>query len=96
MTAYEFFCVLLQIVYLTLMSNIITATVKHLSLIYKIVAMLVTAALIVVMFPHTHHGEHYDYKVGAVWRGADLVAPYDFAVMLTADELPLPVENEEA
>ncbi len=87
MTAYEFFCVLLQIVYLTLMSNIITATVKHLSLIYKIVAMLVTAALIVVMFPHTHHGEHYDYKVGAVWRGADLVAPYDFAVMLTADEL---------
>lgn len=69
------------------MSNIITATVKHLSLIYKIVAMLVTAALIVVMFPHTHHGEHYDYKVGAVWRGADLVAPYDFAVMLTADEL---------
>ena len=68
------------------MTNILTATVKRLSLIYKIVAMLVTAFLIVILFPHTRHGEHYDYKVGAVWRGADLVAPYDFAVMLTPDE----------
>lgn len=76
------------------MSNIITATVKRLSLIYKIVAMLVTAVLIVIMFPHTRHGEHYDYKVGAVWRGADLTAPYDFAVMMSADELRLEQDAE--
>ena len=56
--------------------------------------MLVTAALIVVLFPHTHHGEHYDYKVGAVWRGATLTAPYDFAVMLTADETRAAEEAE--
>ena len=69
------------------MKKVLTAIVKHLSLIYKIVLMLATAVVIVVLFPHTHHGEHYDYKVGAVWRGNDLVAPYDFAVMRTPDEL---------
>ena len=76
------------------MSNVLTATVKRLSLIYRIVAMLITAILVVVVFPHTRHGEHYDYKVGAVWRGADLVAPYDFAVMLTADETRAAEEAE--
>lgn len=69
------------------MGNILTSTVKRLSLLYKILMMLVTSALIVVIFPHTRHGEHYDYKVGAVWRGSDLVAPYDFAVIKTPDKL---------
>ncbi len=76
------------------MKSVLTSTVKRLSLIYKVVTMLVTSLLIVVLFPHTHHGEHYDYKVGAVWRGADLVAPYDFAVMLSADELATEQEAE--
>ena len=76
------------------MKSVLTATVKRLSLIYRIVIMLVTAILIVVLFPHTRHGEHYDYKVGAVWRGADLVAPYDFAVMLSSDELATEQEAE--
>lgn len=64
-----------------------TSTVKRLPLLYKVLAMLVTALLIVVIFPHTRHGVHYDYKVGAVWRGADLTAPYDFAVLKSADEI---------
>ena len=76
------------------MKSVLTATVKRLSLIYRIVIMLVTAVLIVVLFPHTRHGEHYDYKVGAVWRGADLTAPYDFAVMLSNDELATEEEAE--
>ena len=54
--------------------------------------MLVTAALIVIIFPHAGHGEHYDYKVGAVWRNADLTAPFDFAVMKSAEE----VKSEES
>ena len=66
------------------MKSLLTSTVKRLSLIYRIVIMLVTSILIVVLFPHTRHGEHYDYKVGAVWRGTTLVAPYDFAVMLSS------------
>ncbi len=76
------------------MKSVLTATVKRLSLIYKLLLMLVTALLIVVLFPHTHHGTHYDYKVGAIWRGADLVAPYDFAVMLTPDELAMEQDAE--
>ncbi len=69
------------------MKSVLTTIMKRLSLIYRVLLVLATAALIVVLFPHTHHGTHYDYKVGAVWRGADLVAPYDFAVMLSPDEL---------
>ena len=76
------------------MKSVITAIVKRLSLIYKIVIILVTAILIVVLFPHTRQGAHYDYKVGAIWRGADLVAPYDFAVMLSNDELAVEQEAE--
>ena len=76
------------------MKSILTSTVKRLSLIYRVVIMLVTAILIIVLFPHTRHGEHYDYKVGAVWRGSDLVAPYDFAVMLSSDELATEQEAE--
>ena len=49
--------------------------------------MLAASALIVVMFPHTYHGTHYDYKEGAVWRDADLVAPFDFPVVKSASEV---------
>ena len=76
------------------MNNIITATVKRLPLLYKVLIMPVTAVAIVVIFPHTSHGLHYDYKVGAVWRDADLVAPYDFAVLKSADEIRGEEESE--
>ena len=76
------------------MGRILNEIVKRLSLIYKVVVMLITAILIIIIFPHTRHGEHYDYKVGAVWRGSTLVAPYDFAVMLTADETRAAEEAE--
>ena len=69
------------------MSKILNGTVKRLSLLYKVLAMLITSILIVVFFPHEGHGEHYDYKVGAVWRGHELTAPYDFAVLKSAEEM---------
>ena len=74
------------------MGKILSGTVRRLGLIYKITAMLITSCLIVLLFPHGGHGEHYDYKVGAVWRGGDLVAPFDYAVMKSA----LDVRAEEA
>lgn len=74
------------------MGKILSGTVRRMDLIYKIVAMLVTSCLIVLLFPHEGRGEAYDYKVGAVWRGADLVAPFDFAVLKSAEE----VREEEA
>lgn len=61
--------------------------VRRVGLIYKLLAMLVTSAAIVVIFPHESVSERYDYKVGGIWRGADLVAPFDFGVMKSAEEV---------
>lgn len=68
------------------MGKVLSGTVRHLGLIYKITAMLITSCIIVLLFPHEGRGEKYDYKVGAVWRGADLVAPFDYAVLKSAEE----------
>ena len=76
------------------MSDIVSKVMGRLSLVYRVLAVAVAAALIVVLFPHTQHGERYDYKEGAVWREADLVAPYDFAVVKSADEVGREQEAE--
>ncbi|MBP3762587.1 MAG: HDIG domain-containing protein [Bacteroidales bacterium] len=76
------------------MSNFLSSTVKRLGLLYRLLLMLVTAAAIVALFPHERHGERYDYKVGAVWRAADLTAPYDFAVMKSEGEVRMEQETE--
>lgn len=67
--------------------NLISDSVKHLPLINKLVLMLVTSALIPLMFPSTGSGEHYDYAQGGIWRNSDLYAPYDFDVLKSPDEL---------
>ncbi len=76
------------------MGNILSGTVRRLGLLYKILAMLATSAAIVVIFPHTRQAEHFDYQVGGLWRGADLTAPYDFAVMKSAEEVQQEQEAE--
>ena len=64
------------------------------TLVYRVLAMLVTATLIVAIFPHTRQGMHYDYKVGAIWRDADLMAPFDFSVMKSDAEISAEQEAE--
>ena len=76
------------------MKQILPSTIKRLGLMYRVLMMLLTSALIVVMFPHEQYGTHYDYKVGAVWRGADLTAPYDFVVAQSSDEVQATQESE--
>ena len=49
--------------------------------------MLVTSALIPLMFPSSGHGNHYDYAQGSIWRNDDLVAPFDFPVQRTPAEI---------
>ena len=78
------------------MGNFLSGTVKRLGMLYKLILMIVTAALIVLLFPHERHGEHYDYKVGAVWRASDLRAPFDFAVMKSEGEVKLEQEAERS
>ncbi|MBR3724329.1 MAG: HDIG domain-containing protein [Bacteroidales bacterium] len=69
------------------LKNIIFATVKHLPLLTKVLLMLVTSALIPLMFPSDGQGEHYDYAEGSIWRNDDLVAPFDFSVQKTPSEI---------
>lgn len=78
------------------MGKVLSGTVRHLGLIYKVTAMLVTSCVIVLLFPHEGGGESYDYKVGAVWRGADLVAPFDFAVLKSAEDVRAEEARERA
>ena len=69
------------------MGNFLSGTIRRLAILYRVLAMLLTATLIVVIFPHTRQGMHYDYKAGAIWRSEDLTAPFDFAVMKSEDEI---------
>ena len=69
------------------MGRIMSATVRRLGLIYKVLAIIVTSVVVVGIFPHERYGAHYDYKVGGIWREGDLVAPYDFAVTRSAEEM---------
>ena len=68
------------------MGKILSGTVRRLSLIYRVLAMVLTSCMIILLFPHEGGGERYDYKVGAPWRGGDLTAPFDFAVMKSAED----------
>lgn len=67
--------------------NIIPNTIKRLPILTKLILMLVAAALIPLMFPNNGHGIHYDYAVGGIWRSGDLVAPYDFAIQKSQNEI---------
>lgn len=74
------------------MTKLLSIIVKNLPAIYKVLAVLVTALLILVMFPYQNQGTHYDYVVDGYWRANDLYAPYDFNILRSQDEL----DNEVA
>lgn len=66
---------------------------KHFSAIYKVLLFLVSVLLIVQFFPRqTRFG--YDYTQGRPWLHDDLIAPFDFAVLKSEEELQL--EQQEA
>lgn len=67
-------------------SKIITKIVPHISTIYRILALFVTIALIILMFPKESQSDKYNYSVGSFWNANDLYAPFDFNVAITPDE----------
>lgn len=69
------------------LKDLISSTIRHTPIITKVLLMLVTATLIPIMFPSEGEGVHYDYAEGGMWRNADLVAPYDFAVQKLPEEM---------
>lgn len=69
------------------LKDLISSMIRHTPIITKVLLMLVTATLIPIMFPSEGEGDHYDYVEGGMWRNADLVAPYDFAVQRLPEEM---------
>lgn len=59
---------------------------NNLSLIYKISAIIVTALLILLLFPE-NQSETYDFSENGFWQNDDLYAPFDFPIMKTDEEL---------
>ena len=68
------------------MKHILAYIMAHSRIFYLLLAMSVTVALIILMFPGDFGKVQYDYAVGSYWKSNDLYAPYDFAVMRSHDD----------
>ncbi len=68
------------------MKRILSYIMAHSRIFYLIMAMSVTVALILLMFPENFTKVQYDYAVGSFWKGDDLYAPYDYPVMRSQQE----------
>jgi hypothetical protein len=69
-----------------IMEKIITFLRNHYALIYKVVLFLATLVLIVSFFPRTNKFQ-YEYTQGKPWMYSDFIAPYDFPIYKTAEEI---------
>lgn len=78
------------------LKNIISSIVKHLRVITIVLLVLVTAALIPLMFPSEGKGVHYDYSEDGIWRDNDLVAPHDFAVQRSQNDVEQDVTDAKS
>jgi len=63
------------------------------SLVVKILIILLVVVLTVMMFPKGESIE-FDYRIGAIWGGDDLIAPFSFPIY--KDERQYEREKEEA
>lgn len=70
-----------------IMKKIIAWIIPYSSIIHKVIGLIVTCVLILLMFPNTQRGTHYNYSVGGFWSENDLVAPYDFAILKSPDAI---------
>ena len=68
------------------MKKILYSLFSHLSLVYKIVAVLVVSLLILIVFPNQKRS-NYDFVEGGFWNSDDLYAPFDFALQKSKEEL---------
>ena len=63
------------------MKKIVSKIASQLSKIYQLALLIITIALILLIFPQQCQSVKYDYAVGGFWSGNDLYATYDFAVV---------------
>src|SRR5699024_5002337 len=68
------------------MSNFVNGIYKNQALIYKVFLFLLTAALIVYLFPK---GSQFKYELtkGKPWQYETLYAPFDFAIQKSDEEI---------
>ena len=67
------------------MSDIFTKIWNKNIVIFRIMLFVVSIILIVLIFPR--EGKFtYDYKIGKPWLYDDLIAPFDFAIKLFAEQ----------
>ena len=68
------------------MKKLLSHIVSHLRIVYLLLLMSATVALILVMFPSEEGRVEYDYSTGAYWHGEDLYAPYDITILKSEAE----------
>lgn len=69
------------------MRNLISSTISHLRVLYMIASLVVTVALILIMFPQSKKSINFNTSEGSFWRNNDLYADYDFSVLKSQDEI---------
>ncbi|NRA94199.1 MAG: HDIG domain-containing protein [Psychroserpens sp.] len=70
------------------MDDLINKWYKNHSLLYKVLLFLTTTFLIVYMFPKKGKFK-YDFDKGKPWQSENLLAPFDFAIKKSNEELTL-------
>lgn len=68
------------------MSNTVNKLYKHNAIIYKVILFLITASAIVYLFPKGGQFK-YDFTQGKPWQYDNLIAPFDFAIEKTQEEI---------
>jgi putative nucleotidyltransferase with HDIG domain len=68
------------------MSNTVNKLYKHNAIIYKVILFLITASAIVYLFPKGGQFK-YDFAKGKPWQYNNLIAPFDFAIEKTQEEI---------
>ena len=68
------------------MSNTVNKLYKHNAIIYKVILFLITASAIVYLFPKGGQFK-YDFTKGKPWQYNNLIAPFDFAIEKTPEEI---------
>lgn len=70
------------------MSKTVNRLYQHNTIIYKVILFLITAVSIVYFFPKGGQFK-YDFNKGKPWQYDNLLAPFDFAIQKTTEELEL-------
>ena len=68
------------------MNDLINKWYRNHALVYKVLLFLSTTFLIVYLFPKSGKFR-YDFDKGKPWQSESLLAPFDFAIKKSSEEL---------